>query len=139
VRTRTARYLLALLGSILFASAALAADPVSEETVAFFRQNCTSCHTIGGGALAGPDLKDVTKRRDRAELVRFVTDPKAAIDAGDEYLKKLFTAAKGAYMPTLPGLTRDRIGKILDLVEQESALEKSQFQGLQLSDRPLTS
>ncbi len=120
------------------AAPALAADPASEETVAFFRQNCTSCHTIGGGKLTGPDLKDVTKRRDREQLVRFVLDPKAAIDSGDEYLRKLFAAANNVYMTPPPGLTRERILKLLDLIEQESALPKSQFQGLQISDRPLT-
>lgn len=117
---------------------ALAADPVSEDTVAYFRQNCTSCHTIGGGKLVGPDLKDVTKRRDRDLLTRFVLDPKAAIDGGDEYLRKLFASANNVYMTPPVGLARDRIAKLLDLVDQESALEKSQFQGLVISDRPLT-
>lgn len=118
--------------------AASAADPVSEETVAYFRQNCTSCHTIGGGKLVGPDLKDVTKRRDREQLARFILDPKAAIDTGDEYLRKLFAAANNVYMTTPAGMTRDRVTKMLDLIEQESALEKSQFQGLVISERPLT-
>jgi mono/diheme cytochrome c family protein len=125
-------------GLAVVPGAALAADPVSEETVAYFRQNCTSCHTIGGGKLVGPDLKDATKRRDREQLARFILDPKAAIDAGDEYLRKLFASVNNVYMTTPLGMTRDRIAKLLDLVEQESALEKSQFQGLQISDRPLT-
>src|SRR5215831_10453636 len=126
------------VGLSALAAPARAADPVSEETVAYFRQNCTSCHTIGGGKLVGPDLKDVTKRRDREQLARFILDPKAAIDSGDEYLRKLFASANNVYMTTPVGMTRDRITKLLDLVEQESALEKSQFQGLQVSDRPLT-
>ena len=36
-----------------------------QETAQYFRQNCASCHTIGGGRLTGPDLKDVTKRKER--------------------------------------------------------------------------
>ena len=32
-------------------SAAVAQDPPSEETIKFFRLNCASCHTIGGGPL----------------------------------------------------------------------------------------
>lgn len=117
---------------------ALAGDPPSEETIAYFRQNCVSCHTIGGGALAGPDLKDAAKRRTREQLVKFVIDPKAAIDAGDPYLVKLWNDARGVFMPAPPGITADRAGKLVDLIEAESALEKSRFAGTSLSDRPLT-
>jgi len=138
VKRSTLRTVLALVLVVPFGGAAFAADPVSEETVAYFRQNCTSCHTIGGGKLTGPDLKDVTKRRDREQLTRFVLDPKGAIDGGDEYLRKLFATMNNVYMTTPVGITRDRIAKLLDLIEQESALEKSQFQGLVISERPLT-
>jgi len=111
---------------------------VSEETTRYFEQNCTSCHTIGGGRLAGPDLKDLLKRRDRAWLLRFLPNPKAVIDGGDAYAQQLFQDARGVYMPAVPGMTADRAGKLLDLIEIESALEKSRFAGVQLSDRPLT-
>lgn len=117
---------------------ALAAQTVSEETVAFFKQNCASCHTIGGGRLAGPDLKDVTKRRDREWLLRYLPDPKAMIDSGDAYAQKLLQDARGVLMPTLPGITGERAKKLIDLIEAESALERSQFAGTLVSDRPLT-
>lgn len=118
--------------------AAAPVKEISEETVDFFKANCVSCHTIGGGALAGPDLKGLLERRDREWLVRFILDPKAVIDGGDPYAQELFRVAKGTYMPTLATMTRDRAGKLLDLVEVESAKEKSRFAGLQISDRPLT-
>jgi mono/diheme cytochrome c family protein len=120
------------------ASAALAADPPSEETIAYFKQNCASCHTIGGGRLTGPDLKNVTQRRTREQLAKFIPDPKSAIDGGDPYLVKLWNDANGVYMPPPPGITPERAQKLLDLIEAESALEKSQFAGGTLSDRPLT-
>lgn len=48
-----------------------------------FGMYCAACHTIGGGVKAGPDLKDVTKKRDRAWLKRWIADPQgmAASDA----------------------------------------------------------
>lgn len=110
---------------------------VSEETINFFKLNCTSCHTIGGGRLAGPDLKGVTDRRERDWLVAFVQDPKAVIDKGDPEAQKMVTEAKGVVMPTLPTMTRARAEKILDMIAAESLLEKSQFVGLQISDRAL--
>lgn len=115
-----------------------AAEAVSEETIAYFKTNCTSCHTIGGGPLAGPDLKDVAKRRTREQLTKYIQDPKGAIDSGDAYWVKLWNDARGVYMPAPPGITADRIAKILDLIDAESRLPKSRFAGATTSDRALT-
>ena len=41
-------------------------------------------------------------------------------------------------MPILPGMTRDRAERLLDLIEAESQLEESQFKGLQISSAPFT-
>lgn len=127
----------ALLLAAAIAPAARAQAP-SEETIAFFRQNCSSCHTIGGGRLAGPDLKGVAGRQQRDWLVRFVMDPKGVIDSGDPYAQSLLKDARGVYMTNVPGMTRERAGKLLDLIDAESLLEKSQFAGTAVSDRPLT-
>ncbi len=119
-------------------SRAAAQEPVSEETISYFRTNCTSCHTIGGGPLSGPDLKDVHKRRTREQLAKFIVDPKAAIDGGDPYWVKLWNDARGVVMPAPAGITADRVAKLLDLIEAESALPKSRFAGMTTSDRALT-
>ena len=115
------------------ASAGWAQDPVE-----FFRQNCASCHTIGGGRLTGPDLRNVTERQDRAWLENFIQDPKAVIDSGDAYALKLFQEARGVLMPRVPGMNPDLAKALLDLIEAESKLEESQFKGLQITDRPFT-
>jgi len=110
----------------------------AQESAAFFKQNCYSCHTIGGGRLVGPDLKGVTTRKDRDWLVRFILNPQAMIDRGDPYAKQLHEEARGVVMPQVAGLTRDRANQLLDMIEAESALEKSQFEGVKFSDRPFT-
>ncbi len=104
----------------------------------FFKQNCTSCHTIGGGRLTGPDLKDVGSRRDRAWLVQFLQSPKAMIDSGDPYAGKLQQEARGVVMPNIAGMNAQQAQALLDLIAAESKLPRSQFAGLQISDRPLT-
>ena len=126
----------ALLASTL--STLHAQDAPSEETIAFFRQNCASCHTIGGGRLTGPDLKGVTERQEEAWLVDFIRDPKSVIDGGDPYAAELFREARGVYMTQVPGLDRTLTEKLVKLITAESLLERSQFAGLQISDRPLT-
>ncbi|MHC4958236.1 MAG: c-type cytochrome [Planctomycetota bacterium] len=115
------------------AGAAAAQSPAAD-----FKQNCSSCHTIGGGTLTGPDLKDVSQRKDRAWLVKFVTDPAGVLASGDPYAAKLLQAARGVPMPPIAGMTKTRANDLLDLIEAESKLEKSQFAGVQLPDRPLT-
>jgi mono/diheme cytochrome c family protein len=110
----------------------------AQEAAEYFRQNCTSCHTIGGGRLTGPDLRNVSARRDREWLVRFVVNPGATIDAGDPYAQKLLQEARGTVMPTISGINRARVETLLDLIDVESKLDKSQFIGLQISDRPFT-
>lgn len=115
------------------------ASNFAQETADFFKLNCASCHTIGGGRLTGPDLKNISQRKDQAWLIKFIQDPKAVIDAGDSYAVELLKEYKGTLMPTIPGITRARAEALLKLIDEESKLEKSQFVGVQLSDRPFTS
>lgn len=115
-----------------------AAPVTAQETADFFKQNCFSCHTIGGGRLVGPDLKDVTLRQDREWLARFILNPQGMIGRGDAYALQILEESRGVVMQTIPGISRDRVEALLDLIEAESQLEKSQFAGIQVSDRPFT-
>ena len=127
-----------LLWALLVPGAVQAQDAPSEETIAFYRQNCMSCHTIGGGRLTGPDLKGAAERADEAWLAEFILDPKGVIDSGDPYAAELLREARGVFMTKVPGIDRSRAEKLVKLIVAESAKERSQFAGLQISDRPLT-
>lgn len=116
----------------------LAPSLPAQEAADFFRQNCHNCHSIGGGRLTGPDLKDVAQRKDRAWLVQFLQNPKAMIDSGDPYAAKLQQEARGVIMPAVAGMTPQRAEALLDLIAAESKLPKSQFMGLQISDKPFS-
>ncbi|MCA9141528.1 MAG: c-type cytochrome [Planctomycetaceae bacterium] len=123
---------------VVFWCLAAATTLLAQDTPDYFRQNCMNCHTIGGGRLTGPDLKDVTQRKDREWLANFMANPKAVIDSGDPYAQKIFEESRNVPMPTLPGLTKERLENLLDLIEAESKLEESQFKGLQISNKPFT-
>jgi cytochrome c2 len=110
----------------------------AQEAADFFRQNCISCHTVGGGRLTGPDLKNVTQRKEPAWLVEFLQNPQAMLDKGDPYALKLQQEARGVVMPVVGGVTKERAQALLALLEAESKLPKSQFAGMQISDRPFT-
>lgn len=128
------RRFLAAAALTLLAATAAAAD----EAATFFRQNCMSCHTIGGGRLVGPDLKDVSQRKDRAWLQKFIADPKSFLNGGDPYAAKLKEEARGAVMPNIAGLDDQKSLALLDLIDRESKLPKSQFAGLNIGDQPFT-
>jgi mono/diheme cytochrome c family protein len=125
-----------------------ATEPIPRENIAsastptgpasYFRKNCAGCHTIGGGALTGPDLKHVTWRKDRDWLVQLLLNPKAVIHGGDPYALALLARSRGEIMPHRYGLTRHFAGALLDFIEEESKKGKSQFAGLPIPDRPLT-
>jgi len=76
----------------------------------------------------------VAARAVRAEVV----DPISVLESGDAYAMKLKNEARGVVMQAAPGMTLERAMNLLDLIEAESVLEKSQFAGVQLSDRPFT-
>ncbi len=110
----------------------------AQQAADYFRQNCAGCHTIGGGRLVGPDLKDVTQRKDRAWLAKFLQNPKAVIDSGDAYARQILQEARGVIMPTLPGMTAGRAGELLDYLEAESKGGAAQAAAPAISDRPFT-
>lgn len=76
-----------------------------------FQSKCASCHTIGGGAGVGPDLKGVTSRHPTDWLVRIITEPDKLAAEKDpaqvELVKKY-----GMEMPNL-GVSHPDAQKIL--------------------------
>jgi len=100
-----------------------------QETALFFKNNCSSCHWIGGGRLIGPDLRNVSDRKDRDWLVRFILDPQGMLNARDPYALKLQAEAKGMVMLQAPGINAKLANNLLDLIDAESKLDSSQFAG----------
>jgi mono/diheme cytochrome c family protein len=117
---------------------ATASIGLAQDTPDYFRQNCINCHTIGGGRLTGPDLKEVEGRKDREWLITFMMNPRSVLESGDPYALKLLEESRNVPMPVLPGLDRARAENLLDLIAAESQLEESQFKGLQISTAPFT-
>ncbi len=58
----------------------------------YSRKKCVACHTMGKGALVGPDLKGVTERRPREWLVQWIAAPDAMVAKKDPYAIKLAAA-----------------------------------------------
>lgn len=104
----------------------------------FFHHNCAMCHTIGGGHLIGPDLEGVTKRKDRAWLVRFLQNPSEMIDSGDPYAAQLKQDAHAIVMPTIAGMTPALANSLLDLTEEGAGGAKAVPASPAISEAPFT-
>ena len=87
----------------------------------YFEQNCAPCHSIGGGVLAGPDLKDVTKRADRHWLVEFIRNPDTKIAAKDKYALRLVEGAQGMTMPGFADINEEFGEELLQYIDQQSS------------------
>jgi protein SCO1/2 len=84
-----------------------------------FRQKCAACHTIGRGDLLGPDLADVTRRRDRAWLARWLADPRKLVEEKDPIAAELSSRSGAVRMPNL-ALTRSEIDALIVYMESAS-------------------
>lgn len=117
-RHENPRCALALLAAsmVLCATRVASAEPEGQK---IFGTVCAACHTLGEGPKVGPDLKDVTVRRDAAWLTRFISDPASVRASGDPIAKANVDKYK-TQMPNL-GLTRKDVDAVVAFLGQGSA------------------
>jgi len=114
-RTSTAVYTgtILVLGALALSPPAhAAAGPADAKKI--FNQRCTACHSFGKGIKVGPDLKGVTKRRERPWLLKFVRSSQTVIASGDATATKLFADFKQQRMPDWTDLSEEQINAIMD-------------------------
>jgi mono/diheme cytochrome c family protein len=71
----------------------------AEEGRIVFEQYCASCHTMGGGDLAGPDLQGVAEKRDPAWLRRWLQEPDVMLAENDPIATDLLHQYNNIPMP----------------------------------------
>ena len=91
-----------------------------------FRTRCAACHTIGADEVVrskapdiGPDLLNVTQKRDRAWLTRYVKEPDKMLAEKDPLAVALFDAYENVRMPNLR-LSDVDVQALLTYIEEES-------------------
>jgi protein SCO1 len=85
---------------------------------AMFTKLCAPCHTIGGGDRVGPDLRDVTRRRERAWLIEFMMNPARLLAQLDPIALAVAARFPAVRMPRL-GLTDDDAADMIRYFEDE--------------------
>ena len=66
-----------------------------------FRSRCDSCHSLGNEDGLGPGLQDVTKKRDRAWLTRWMKTPDQTLAEKDPIATELYNRYNKVPMPNL--------------------------------------
>jgi protein SCO1/2 len=89
-----------------------------------FAKECAACHTVNGqGGSVGPDLKDVTRVRDRDWLERYITSPNKMRAAGDPIALQLAASYK-VVMPNLSVGDRD-LAALLDFLSAQAGPQQA--------------
>lgn len=81
-----------------------------------FKSNCSSCHTINGGKLVGPDLSGVYNKQDETWLKNFIRGSQKMVKSGDQAAVAIFNEFK-IPMPDF-NLSDQQITAILDFIKQ---------------------
>jgi protein SCO1 len=84
-----------------------------------FRSRCATCHTIGKGDGIGPDLANVTRRRDRSWVGRYIIEPDKMLEERDPIAVELFAKYKNVRMPNL-SLGAGDVAVLLSHIEKAS-------------------
>src|SRR5215468_10187852 len=87
---------------------------------ALFKKLCAPCHTIGVGDRVGPDLRDVTDRRERAWLESYIMHPDLARAGNDPVAVGLVAKFPGVRMPPL-GLAEADATDLIAYLRAETA------------------
>jgi mono/diheme cytochrome c family protein len=106
-----------------FSSFAIDLPQEAEKGEAIFLQKCSSCHTVGGGRLVGPDLKGVTDRRDEKWLRSFIKNPEDLFSRKDKTAMELLQE----YAIKMPasGLTSREIDQVIMYFKSSVLKEKA--------------
>lgn len=102
---------------------------------ALFLKGCSTCHSIGGGDLVGPDLKDIGKRRDREWLSRYLMAPEKLRAENDPLAVEIARKYPGVIMPNL-GLKENDIADLLAYIAAGSLARDAQSHGGETARKP---
>jgi len=102
---------------LLFAVATSRAQDAANGAALFKANACQSCHAVGK-KLTGPDLKGLAERREEEWIIKWIHNPQALIDSGDEQAVEL-KAQYPTMMAAYANLSEDDIRDIIAFVKAE--------------------
>ena len=98
-----------------------------------YKANCTSCHTIGGGRLVGPDLEGVTKKRTADWLKKWIKSSTDFIASGDADAIAIFEEYNKSVMTSFYHFSDEDMEALLVYLENPPIEESSVLAANELS------
>jgi len=105
--------LILLMAGLLFSSVSKAQNKGKE----IFEKNCAICHKLTEEKLVGPGLKDVTKRRDKKWMKKFIPASQDMVKAGDKTAVQVFNENMKIPMPDHKFLTDADLDALITYIE----------------------
>jgi len=109
---------------------------VGQTAEEYYLKSCGACHTIGDGAVLGPDLKGVSERQSRDWLVKWLLDPEGVLASGDPYALKIQNESMGMVMPPSPDMTETLANSVLDYIDEQSGLAAEPAETTEVEELP---
>jgi len=91
---------------------------IAQDGATLFKNNCGMCHKLGS-RLVGPDLSNVTQRRSKEWLHKFIKSSQSVVKSGDKDAVALFNEFNQTVMPD-QNVTDAQIDEILKYIEENS-------------------
>lgn len=88
-----------------------------------YTTQCAACHTIGHGDTIGPDLMDITRKRKRDWLARYIQTPDVMLQQGDPLATALFEKYRKVIMPNLQ-VDEEGATLLISFIEHQSEMER---------------
>jgi protein SCO1/2 len=114
--------------------AELTQPPKVDEGARLFNARCAACHTVGKGDGVGPDLVNVTQRRDHCWVSRYISEPDKVLAERDPVAVELFARYNSVRMPNL-SLTPEEVALLLSHIEKQSKSSAEPSRPVSLSGR----
>ena len=123
IKLKTVRFSLSiLLFTLIVNFSSVFAQASAEQGEKIFKQNCTSCHSIGTTKVVGPGLKDVLKRVPSEDWLKtWIKNSSAVIKSGDAYAKKIYEENNKAAMSSFDNLKDDQLASLIEYLKNPPA------------------
>ncbi len=91
---------------------------IAQDGATLFKNNCGMCHKLGA-RLVGPDLINITQKRSKEWLNKFIKSPQSLIKSGDKDAVAILNEFNQILMPD-QNITDTQINDILKYIEENS-------------------
>jgi cytochrome c2 len=123
IKLKSVRFsLLLLCSAFIFNFSGVFAQASVEQGEKIFKQNCTSCHSMGSTKVVGPGLKGVMSRVPSEDWLKtWIKNNVAMIKSGDAYANKIYEENNKAAMTTFNNLKDDEIASVIEYIKNPPA------------------